>query len=191
MRSRLLLLALVISAALVGGLIALLLRPSADSAAPQVHDDRVTLIPAARRKDLPDLSGAALSPPPARLRLRPPAGKPAFIDVWASWCYPCRQEAAMLARLSRRYRAEVRFVGIDLEDTRDDARAFVRRYRLRYPSIFDPKATLAGKLGFFGLPTAYLIDRQGRIAGKIVGRQNEATLQGALADLSRAPAAGR
>ena len=97
----------------------------------------------------------------------------------------------MLARLSRRYRAEVRFVGIDVEDTRGDARAFVRRYRLGYPSIFDPKATLAGRLDFFGLPTAYLIDREGRIAGKLVGKQNEMTLRSALADLARAPAAGR
>lgn len=185
MPSRALFLVLLVPGVLLGVFVGLLLRPSTDSAAPRVHGDHVTLVPAARRKDLPDLAGSTLSPPPAEIRLRSFIGKPAFIDVWASWCFPCREEAPLLARLWRRYRSEVRFVGIDVEDTRGDAQAFVRRYQLGYPSIFDPTATLAGKLGFFGLPTAYLVDRNGRIAGKLVGKQDASTLRGALADLAR------
>lgn len=191
MRSRSLLLVLVAAAALAGAFLALLLRPSGDSATPQVRGHRLTLVPSARRKDLPDLVGSALSPPPARIGLRPPVGKPAFIDVWASWCVPCRAEAPMLARLWRRYRSEVRFVGIDVQDTRGDARAFIRRYHLGYPSIFDAQGSLAGRLDFFGLPTAYLVDRNDRIAGKLVGKQDVATLRSALADLARLATAGR
>lgn len=190
MRSRPLLLALVVAAALAGAFLGLLLRPSGDSATLQVQGHRVTLVPAARRKKLPDLAGPALLPPPARLKLRA-EGKPAFIDVWASWCVPCREEAPILARLWRRYRSKVRFIGIDVQDTRGDARAFVRRHRLGYPSIFDSQGALAGKLDFFGLPTAYLIDGDDRIAGKLVGKQEAATLGSALADLARIATASR
>jgi cytochrome c biogenesis protein CcmG/thiol:disulfide interchange protein DsbE len=163
----------------------LLLRSSGESAVQQLHGRHVTLVPVAKRKALPDLAGPTLTPPPATLELRALSGAPAFIDVWASWCVPCREEAPMLARLWRRYRGQVRFLGIDVEDTRGDARAFVRRYGLGYPSIFDRRAALAGKLGFFGLPTAFLVDREGHIAATLVGIQKEAPLQRALADLAR------
>jgi len=177
--------------ALAATFIALLLRPSANSAAPQVHERRLVLIAEAKRKQLPDLAGPALTPPPARLGLGMLVGNPVFIDVWTSWCVPCREEAPLLARLWRAYRGKVRFLGIDVEDTRGDARAFVRRYGLGYPNIFDRNASLAGKLGFFGLPTAYLIDGRGRIAARLVGKQSEATLRSGLEALAAEQEAGR
>ncbi len=141
MRKRRSLVVLVVGAAVViGAFLGLLLRSSDDSAAPQLHGARITLVPAARRKPLPDLGGPALTPPPATIRLGALRGRPALIDVWASWCVPCREEAPMIARLWRRYGGQVRFLGIDVEDSRGDARAFVRRYGLRYPSIFDKRA---------------------------------------------------
>jgi len=186
MRKRRLLLASV-AASLVacGAFLFLLLRSSPDASAPVLHGHRLTLVAQGRRKAVPPVAGAALAPPPATLRLADLGGKPAFIDVWASWCAPCREEAPMLARLWRRYRAQVQFLGIDVEDTRADARRFTRRYRLGYPNIFDPKAGLAGRLGFFGLPTAYLVDGRGRIAARLIGRQQERTLESGLAALVR------
>src|SRR5712691_8586284 len=118
----------VVGLAVVGTFIALLLRSSGDAAAPQVHGRRLTLVAAAKRKELPDVAGSTLNPPPAKLSLGALAGRPAFIDVWASWCVPCREEAPVLARLWRAYGSKVQFLGIDLEDTRGDARAFARRY---------------------------------------------------------------
>ena len=91
----------------------------------------------------------------------------------------------MLARLWHQYRGEVRFLGIDVEDARNDAGAFVRRYGLRYPNIFDDKATTATRLGFYGLPTAYLVDSNGRIAAKLIGKQKEETLRALLIALTR------
>lgn len=87
----------------------------------------------------------------------------------------------MIARLWRRYGGQVRFLGIDVEDSRSDARAFMRRYGLRYPSIFDRTASLAGRLGFFGLPTAYLVDHRGQVAARLIGKQRETTLVSGLA----------
>jgi cytochrome c biogenesis protein CcmG, thiol:disulfide interchange protein DsbE len=125
-----------------------------------------------------------LTPPPPSIALESLRGRPTFIGVWASWCVPCREEAPLLARLWREYRAQVRFLGIDIEDSRAEARAFVRRYGLGYPHIFDINATLASKLGFFGLPTAYFVDSKGRVAAKLVGEQDEAILRAALAALA-------
>lgn len=190
MRRRLLVV-LAPAAALIGIFLTLLLRSTGESATPQFDGERLTLVSAARRKELPDLAGTTLTPPPATLSLRVLDGRPTFIDVWASWCVPCREEAPMLARLWRRYRTQVRFLGIDVEDTRADARAFVRRYRLGYPNVFDRSAALAGKLGFFGLPTAYLVDRRGRIAATLIGKQEEAALRSGLTALVGEPKSGR
>jgi len=182
MRKRRSLVVLVVGAAVViGAFLGLLLRSSDDSAAPQLHGARITLVPAARRKPLPDLGGPALTPPPATIRLGALRGRPALIDVWASWCVPCREEAPMIARLWRRYGGQVRFLGIDVEDSRGDARAFVRRYGLRYPSIFDRTASMASQLGFFGLPTAYLVDYRGHVAARLIGKQRERTFASGLA----------
>ena len=87
----------------------------------------------------------------------------------------------MLARLWRRYGGQVRFLGIDVEDSRGPARSFARRYGLRYPSVFDRTASMASSLGFFGLPTTYLIDFRGRIAARLIGRQRETTFATGLA----------
>ena len=89
----------------------------------------------------------------------------------------------MLAALHHIYGKQVRFLGIDVEDNRDDARAFERRYRIAYPSIFDQQATMAGKLNFYGLPTAYLVDHRGRLAAVLVGKQSSVKLKAKLTRL--------
>jgi cytochrome c biogenesis protein CcmG, thiol:disulfide interchange protein DsbE len=172
-------------ALLIAAFLGLLLRSSGDSATPQIRGTQLTLMAVARRKALPDLHGPALTPPPATISLRALRGRPAFIDVWASWCAPCRDEAPLLARLWREHRHQIGFVGIDVEDTRADAHRFIRRFGLGYPNMFDRKASMAGKLGFFGLPTAYLVDRRGRIAARLIGQQKEATLRAGLRALER------
>jgi len=158
------------------------LRPSREATS-AASGPGATLIAPATRRLLPDLSGAVLTPPPPRVSLRSGDGRPSFVDVWASWCIPCKEEAPMLARLHRRFGRQIRFLGIDVEDQRGPARAFERRYQIGYPSIFDPGASMAGKLGFYGLPTAYLLDRRNRIAAILVGKQSRATIQAKLAKL--------
>src|SRR5712691_1804509 len=127
-KPRLLVVALAVSLALVAIFLVLLLRPSGNSETAQVHGRHFTLVPLSRRRALPDLAAPALNPPPGMLRLNSLRGRPSFIDVWASWCVPCREEAPVLARLWRRYRRRVQFLGIDVEDSRGDARAFLRRW---------------------------------------------------------------
>ena len=71
----------------------------------------------------------------------------------------------MLAALHRRYGREVRFV---------------RRYHVGYPSIVDQSASLAGKLGFVGLPTLFLVDQHGRIAAMLAGKQSRLAIEARL-----------
>lgn len=177
MRRRALLTAAIAAGLLsLGALTLVLLKPAGDSAAPARAEDDVVLIEHARRKQLPRLSGSTLVPPPETIALAGLRGKPAFLSVWASWCPSCREEAPTMASLARKHGRAVQFVGIDIQDRREDGRAFVRGFGLDYPHIFDPKATIATKLGVFGIPTAFLVDRRGRIAAVLVGKQPEAKL---------------
>lgn len=170
--------------AVIGVLGFALLQPT-ERASTAPTGKRVALLAAAKRKPLPEVAGETLLPPPARLDLASLRETPLFIDVWASWCRSCEEEAPMLARLAREHEGRVQFVGIDTQDGRGAGRAFVRRYRLDFPHLFDPSTTLATKLGVYGIPTMILVDREGRIAATLVGKQGETRLRRLLQSLAR------
>lgn len=154
-----------------------LLRPSTQPRSTSAGADKPLLKAPLERETLPDAAGETLLPPPPEIAFRSLRGKPAFLNVWASWCPSCREEAPTMARLAHEHGADVRFVGIDVQDSREDGRAFVRRYNLEFPQIFDPKAEIAGKLGVFGIPTVFFVDERGRIAAVLTGKQSEAKLE--------------
>ena len=85
------------------------------------------------------------------------AGKPVVINIWASWCPPCHEEARDLARFARAH-PEVQLLGIDILDTKEGARDFYRRYELPYPSVFDPQAEIALSFGLQGQPITYFLN---------------------------------
>jgi cytochrome c biogenesis protein CcmG/thiol:disulfide interchange protein DsbE len=125
--------------------------------------------PAGDRKRAPELEGEWLVGRPVRLaELR---GNPAVINVWASWCVPCRKEAPEFARFDREMRARARLVGIDFQDAKRDALAFIREFGWRFPNVRDPHGKLVSRYGVAGLPTTYVIDPQGRIARTLTGAQ--------------------
>lgn len=98
---------------------------------------RITLLDARRRRPLARVEGAALLTPPGRVALLGGGRRPAFVDVWASWCNGCRQAAPGLVRLWRRFGPRIRFVDVDSQDPRRPAVAFVRRYGLGFPQLFN------------------------------------------------------
>lgn len=134
-------------------------------------------------RPLPALEGPALDPPPPTIALRDLRGAPAFVNVWGSWCPSCREEAPTIAKLARAFADRVQFLGIDVEDSREDARAFVRRYGVRFPQLFDPRADIARKLGAFGIPTAFLVDREARVTTILIGKQPEEEFRRRLDEL--------
>lgn len=95
-------------------------------------------------------------------------GKPVVVNVWASWCPGCIDEAEDLRRFAAEH-PEAAVLGIDLRDPVPDARAFYRRWRWQHPSIADPDGTLAARLGLVGMPTTYFLDPGHRIVASIVG----------------------
>lgn len=106
------------------------------------------------------------------------------INVWADWCAPCRKEQPQLVRLADRYRdGGVRFLGINYQDDRDAARAWVAEFGVPYPSLFDPAGRSAADLGFPALPDTYVVDPGGTIRWVVYGETDERELAGLIDDV--------
>ncbi|MDQ4064531.1 MAG: TlpA family protein disulfide reductase, partial [Actinomycetota bacterium] len=92
-------------------------------------------------------------------------GRPLVINFWASWCAPCIEEAPLLERMWRRYRDDgVVFVGVNVQDTEDAARAFVNRFDLTFPMVRDADRTLLRALSDIDfLPQTFFITRDGHV----------------------------
>ena len=112
------------------------------------------------------------------------AGKVVVLNVWASWCPPCRSEMPLLQRTHDRIASRDGLVlGIDSQDLSDDALEFLREERIEFPSLRDRDGEYADALGVSGLPETFLIDRQGRIAGLRRGPIDQAWLDENLTPL--------
>jgi thiol-disulfide isomerase/thioredoxin len=127
------------------------------------------------RKPGPALSGEGLDGEPVSL-----AGGPAVVNIWGSWCAPCKAEQPELERVARATRSRgVSFVGINIRDSSPTpARRHVERYDVSYPSIYDPSARLLPKFEVAPktIPSTYVFDRQGRIAAYVYGAIQERNL---------------
>jgi thiol-disulfide isomerase/thioredoxin len=121
---------------------------------------------AGQRRAAPKLAGDLLDG--GTFDLARKRGQVVVINFWASWCGPCRAEAAELVSVADATKAEgVSFLGVDVRDERDKARAFVTGHSVAYPSLFDPAGRTA--LDFKDVPpnttpATLVVDRQGRIA---------------------------
>ncbi|MBA3266480.1 MAG: TlpA family protein disulfide reductase, partial [Nocardioidaceae bacterium] len=145
----------------------------------------LTIYPPDERIEAPDLQGVTLDG--ELFALTDLAGRVVVLNVWGSWCSPCRAEAPDLAKLARETADRgVRFVGIDTRDTTAAAQAFVRAFNIPYPSIADPDGQvlleLAGIIPVTAVPSTLVVDRQGNVAAKVVGQVSYATLRGLLED---------
>jgi len=126
-----------------------------------------------------------------RLTLAELRDRVVVLNFWASWCLPCREEARTLKAAWQRYQdREVVFVGVDIQDTDDDARAFLREFGVTYPNGADAGSRIAIEYGVYGIPETFVIDRQGRIIYKHVGAIDRATLSARLDDALRGVASG-
>jgi thiol-disulfide isomerase/thioredoxin len=106
----------------------------------------------------------------ASRRLSDFRGKPLVINVWASWCGPCRQEMGSLERLSRRFGGkQLNVIGISTDDYRDRAQAFVKQFNITFSNFIDHELFLENMLGADRLPLTLLVDAQGRVLAKHYG----------------------
>jgi thiol-disulfide isomerase/thioredoxin len=112
-------------------------------------------------------------------------GKPVVVNVWASWCPGCNQEAADLRRFSVAH-PEAVVLGIDFQDTQAGAKDFYRRWGWTHPSIWDVSGTQTAAIGLQGLPTTYFLTADHRIAAQVVGATDLAGFEQGLAAAQRA-----
>ena len=124
-----------------------------------------------------------------RLKLAELRGVPVVIDVWASWCPSCRENAPVLQRA---WREDLRprgvlLLGLNIRDVPEDAREFIRTYRIDFPNVRDARAAVAPRYGVTGIPEMFMISSSGRIVDHVVGSASREQLRAAAVHLTAAP----
>jgi cytochrome c biogenesis protein CcmG/thiol:disulfide interchange protein DsbE len=106
-------------------------------------------------------------------------GVVSLVNVWASWCVPCHDEAPLLTRLAQD--ARIRLVGINYKDQPDNARRFLGRHGNPFVAVgADHNGRASIEWGVYGVPETFVVDREGRIAFKLVGPITPDNLERAL-----------
>lgn len=126
-----------------------------------------SFISPADRKPAPDLMGPTLSGQSIKIA----KNQVVVLNVWASWCSPCRAEAPLLADFATKLAGQVQFVGVVTRDNLSAAAAFVNRFKIPYPNFTDD-SLLAGFRGSLlpnAIPTTLIIDAHNRVAVRISG----------------------
>jgi cytochrome c biogenesis protein CcmG, thiol:disulfide interchange protein DsbE len=91
-------------------------------------------------------------------------GTPVVINVWGSWCPPCREEMPRLVAAHHEIGDRVQFLGIDIQDSRMEARAFMDEFGMTFPSVFDVPDAIKTSLGRFGQPVTIFYRRDGTLS---------------------------
>ena len=107
---------------------------------------------------------------PAQLNLNDYRGKVVYVDFWASWCLPCKQSFPQLNRLRQQYKSQgFEVIAINLDENLADAQAFLTKLPVDFPIALDPRGVIAEAYSIKGMPSAYIIDRQGKVQQVIEG----------------------
>lgn len=99
-------------------------------------------------------------------------GKVVLLNVWATWCHPCRDEIPELEQLHQRYQArglQLIGVSVDADGARADIREFMREFPMSYPIWLDPDERVSAQFLLVGVPTTFLIDREGILRWRKTG----------------------
>ena len=148
----------------------------------------LTLYPGDEGIPLPQIEGKTVEG--QMLDLADLRGHVVVLNVWGSWCAPCRAEAPDLAAISKETEPRGgRFVGIDVRDNPAAARAFTRKYGITYPSFDDQKglvlAQFTGIIPVSAVPSTLVADKSGVIRARVIGKVDGSTLRGLIEDAEK------
>jgi cytochrome c biogenesis protein CcmG/thiol:disulfide interchange protein DsbE len=105
-----------------------------------------------------------------KVRLNELRGKAVFVNFWASWCLPCREEARELEAAWQKVKDKnMVFLGVAVQDTDQNSREFLKEFNITYPNGKDEAGKIAVDYGTWGIPESFFIDPEGRITYKHVG----------------------
>lgn len=163
------------SVRIAGGLAVILLLASCSEGAAESRVDIGAPVPAY----------AAVSLAGDSVSLADKRGKVVLLNVWATWCHPCRDEIPELQALHERYGArglELVGVSVDTESADDAIRAFMRDFRMTYPVWRDPSERVSAQFHIVGVPATFLIDREGVLRWRKTGpiQPGDASLSSAI-----------
>jgi peroxiredoxin len=149
-------------------------------------DGSITVLEPADREPLPTIGGETLEG--EELSTEQFEGQVLVLNVWGSWCAPCRVEAAALEQAATDLADEgVQFVGIDIRDSLTSAQQFQEEQGVTYPSIFDPDSStllqVPSSLYPVATPTTYVVDHEGKVAVRILDKTTAPTLTGLVEDV--------
>jgi thiol-disulfide isomerase/thioredoxin len=140
-----------------------------------------SVIKSADRKTAPKLFGATLDGSTYEMQ----KGKVTVINVWASWCAPCRAEAPILVDFAEK-NPQMQFIGIVTRDNISAAKAFAARFKMTYPTFVDDALInkFQGSIPANGIPTTLVIDKSGHVAARISGATTVANFKRILEEVS-------
>jgi peroxiredoxin len=146
-------------------------------------DGTTTILAESERLAAPDLTGTTLDG--ELFSLADQLGEVVVLNVWASWCAPCRAEADDLQQVWTDVNGKgVQFVGLNTRDSQAAAEAFVDRFALTYPSVVDTDGSrqllFHETLPPAAIPSTIVIDRKGRVAGRAIGEVDRSRLLGMI-----------
>ena len=118
----------------------------------------------------PDLNGQQIS-------LYDHRGKVVLVNIWATWCPPCRQEMPSMQKLYERFKGKnLEILAVSIDSTGREAVApFMRTMKLTFPALLDPKEDIRSLYGITGVPESFIIDKEGIVVEKIIGPIDWAT----------------
>ncbi len=119
-------------------------------------------------------------------------GKVVVINFWASWCIPCRQEAAYLEQTWRKYKDKgVVFIGVDYVDTEKEARAYIKEFDITYLNGPDLKTRISTAYNIKGVPETFFVSKNGELKGVHIGPYQAPKLDEKIDELLAEPYAGQ
>lgn len=103
-------------------------------------------------------------------------GRPAVVNVWASWCLPCRSEAPLLDQASEKYGEQIEFIGLAVQDNQTDASGFLDEFGLEFDHFFDRDREVVNHYGGIGTPVTFFFAPNGELVKAHSGILDERTL---------------